>query len=85
MKRTPWSLTAINAVLLLLVALARYFKALPEIPTGSLVWMEIASAARSRSAETIFWATVAVIVLGVIRESITVYQWRKDRVQRVLA
>lgn len=84
MKRTPWWLTAINAGLLLLVAFASYFKALPDVPTGSAVWIEIASAARSRSADAIFWATVAVIVVGVIKESITVYQWRKDRVQRVL-
>lgn len=84
MKRTPWWLAAINAVLLLLVALAGYLKALPEVPAGSLVWAEISTAVRGRSAEAILWATVAVIMLGVIRESITVYQWRKDRVQRVL-
>ncbi len=84
MKRTPWVLTALNAVLLLAAAIASYFKAVDPDPLWSPVWAQIASTVRSRSAGAIFFATFAVISLQVVRESIAVYQWRKDRVQRVL-
>jgi len=83
-KRTPWILTVLTALLLTAAATASYFKAVEPDPSWSAVWVKLADVARSRSAGAILLVTVAVIALQVLRESIVVYQWRKDRVQRVL-
>lgn len=84
MKRTPWLITAANALLLLVGATVSYLKVLPEGPAWSPAFAAVASWARAQSAGALLVATVGVIALGVLKESITVYQFRKDRAQRVL-